>query len=161
VKPSKRTTSASTGGDGNRRWQDTYGNRHVRPADALQLVKRALFLADRVALVRQAVNAFKKHLPASSPVNLVTEKDTEGRVYVSTYPTMMRLIDEMHAGQRKFGVGYFDLVIIDEAHRSVYQKYRAIFDYFDVLLVDLTATPTASSSWRPACQPTCTAWKTP
>jgi len=124
-------------------------------------VKRALFLADRVALVRQAVNAFKKHLPASSPVNLVTEKDTEGRVYVSTYPTMMRLIDEMHAGQRKFGVGYFDLVTIDEAHRSVYQKYRAIFDYFDVLLVDLTATPTASSSWRPACQPTCTAWKTP
>jgi len=91
----------------------------------------------------------------------VTEKDTEGRVYVSTYPTMMRLIDEMHAGQRKFGVGYFDLVTIDEAHRSVYQKYRAIFDYFDVLLVDLTATPTASSSWRPVCQPTCTAWKTP
>ena len=59
-------------------------------------VKRALFLADRVALVNQAVNAFKKHLPASSPVNLVTEKDTEGRVYVSTYPTMMRLIDETH-----------------------------------------------------------------
>jgi type I restriction enzyme R subunit len=104
-------------------------------------VKRALFLADRVALVQQAVNAFKKHLPASSPVNLVTEKDTEGRVYVSTYPTMMRLIDETHDGQRKFGVGYFDLVIIDEAHRSVYQKYRAIFDYFDALLVGLTATP--------------------
>ena len=57
-------------------------------------VKRVLFLADRVALVNQAVGAFKRHLPASSPVNLVTEKDTEGRVYVSTYPTMMRLIDE-------------------------------------------------------------------
>jgi type I restriction enzyme R subunit len=56
-------------------------------------VKRVLFLADRVALVNQAINAFKQHLPESSPVNLVTEKDTQGRVYVSTYPTMMGLID--------------------------------------------------------------------
>ena len=104
-------------------------------------VKRVLFLADRVALVNQAVNAFKKHLPESSPVNLVTEKDTEGRVFVSTYPTMMGLIDETHEGQRRFGAGHFDLIIIDEAHRSVYQKYRAIFGYFDSLLVGLTATP--------------------
>ena len=103
--------------------------------------KRVLFLADRVALVNQAVNAFKKHLPEASPVNLVTEKDTEGRVFVSTYPTMMGLIDESKDGQRRFGVGHFDLVIIDEAHRSVYQKYGAIFDYFDSLLVGLTATP--------------------
>ena len=103
--------------------------------------KRVLCLADRVALVRQAVNAFKKHLPDSSPVNLVTEKDTEGRVFVSTYPTMMGLIDDTRDGQRRFGVGHFDLVIIDEAHRSVFQKYRAIFDYFDSLLVGLTATP--------------------
>ena len=140
--------------------------------------KRVLFLADRVALVRQAVNAFKKHLPDSSPVNLVTEKHTEGRVFVSTYPTMMGLIDASASlstgssaplsagsstslgtsvfsggaerkglalseveGQRRFGVGHFDLIVIDEAHRSVYQKYRAIFDYFDSLLVGLTATP--------------------
>jgi type I restriction enzyme, R subunit len=103
--------------------------------------KRVLFLADRVALVRQAVNAFKRHLPDASPVNLVTEKNAEGRVYVSTYPTMMGLIDEMADGQRRFGVWHFDLVIIDEAHRSVFQKYRAIFDYFDSLLVGLTATP--------------------
>lgn len=103
--------------------------------------KRILFLADRVALVKQAVNAFKTHLPDSSPVNLVTEKNTEGRVYVSTYPTMMGLIDDAADGQRRFGVGHFDLIIIDEAHRSVYQKYRAIFDYFDCLLVGLTATP--------------------
>ena len=103
--------------------------------------KRVLFLADRVALVRQAVNAIKKHLPEASPVNLVTEKDAEGRVFVSTYPTMMGLIDETRDGQRRFGVGHFDLIIIDEAHRSVYQKYRAIFDYFDSLLVGLTATP--------------------
>ncbi len=103
--------------------------------------KRVLFLADRVALVNQAVNAFKKFLPDASPVNLVTEKTAEGRVYVSTYPTMMGLIDEAADGQRRFGVGHFDLVIIDEAHRSVFQKYRAIFDYFDALLVGLTATP--------------------
>jgi type I restriction enzyme R subunit len=104
-------------------------------------VKRVLFLADRVALVNQAVNAFKRHLPDASPVNLVSEKDAEGRVFVSTYPTMMGLIDETRNGQRRFGVGHFDLVIIDEAHRSVFQKYRAIFDYFDALLVGLTATP--------------------
>jgi len=55
--------------------------------------KRVLFLADRVALVNQALNAFKQHLPDSSPVNLVTEKDKEGRVYLSTYPTMMGLIE--------------------------------------------------------------------
>ncbi len=103
--------------------------------------KRVLFLADRVALVNQAVNAFKRHLPDASPVNLVTEKDAEGRVFVSTYPTMMGLIDEAADGQRRFGVGHFDLVIIDEAHRSVFQKYRAIFDYFDALRVGLTATP--------------------
>lgn len=103
--------------------------------------KRVLFLADRVALVNQAVNAFKKHLPNSSPVNLVTEKNTDGRVFVSTYPTMMGLIDEATNGNRRFGVGHFDLIIIDEAHRSVYQKYRAIFQYFDSFLVDLTATP--------------------
>jgi type I restriction enzyme R subunit len=103
--------------------------------------KRVLFLADRVALVNQAVGAFKRFLPDSPPVNLVTEKDAEGRVYVSTYPTMMGLIDESQDGQRRFGVGHFDLVIIDEAHRSVFQRYAAIFDYFDSLLVGLTATP--------------------
>ena len=103
--------------------------------------KRVLFLADRVALVNQAVNAFKRHLPDSSPVNLVTDKQTEGRVFVSTYPTMMGLIDEANDGQRRFSVGHFDLIVIDEAHRSVYQKYRAIFEYFDCLLVGLTATP--------------------
>lgn len=104
-------------------------------------VKRVLFLADRVALVNQAVNAFKRHLPDSAPVNLVTEKDTDGRVFVSTYPTMMKQIEEMNNGQRRFGSGHFDLVIIDEAHRSVFKKYRAIFDYFDSFLVGLTATP--------------------
>jgi len=104
-------------------------------------VKRVLFLADRTALVNQADGAFKKHLPNSAPVNLVTEKDAPGRVFLSTYPTMMGLIDETRNGQRRFGPGHFDLIVIDEAHRSVFQKYRSIFDYFDGLLVGLTATP--------------------
>ena len=105
-------------------------------------IKRVLFLADRTALVNQAVNAFKAHLPDSAPVNLVTEGDEDGRVYVSTYQTMVNKIDEYRAdGTRRFGVGHFDLVVIDEAHRSVYRKYRGIFDYFDSLLVGLTATP--------------------
>ncbi|MFB2585850.1 DEAD/DEAH box helicase family protein [Herbiconiux liukaitaii] len=103
--------------------------------------KRVLFLADRTALVTQAANAFKAHLPGSTTVNLVTEKAVEGRIYVSTYPTMMNLIDEVDNGLRRFGPGYFDLIVIDEAHRSVYAKYGAIFDYFDALLVGLTATP--------------------
>jgi type I restriction enzyme R subunit len=104
-------------------------------------VKRVLFLADRNALVKQAGNAFKRHLPASSPVNLVTERDEDGRVYICTYQTMMGLIDEMKGGQKRFGPGFFDLVVIDEAHRSVYKKFGAIFEYFDSLLVGLTATP--------------------
>ena len=104
-------------------------------------VKRVLFLADRIALVNQAVGAFRTHLPDAPPVNLVTDRDQEGRVFVSTYPTMMGLIDEAKDGQRRLGPGHFDLVVIDEAHRSVYQKYGAIFDYFDSLLVGLTATP--------------------
>jgi type I restriction enzyme R subunit len=104
-------------------------------------VKRVLFLADRVALVKQATNAFKAHLPDSSPVNLVTDRDGQGRVFLSTYPTMMGLIEQMDGDRRRYGTGHFDLVIIDEAHRSVYQKYGAIFRYFDSYLVGLTATP--------------------
>lgn len=101
-------------------------------------VKRVLFLADRTALVRQAVNAFKTHLPSVTTVNLVTEKAGDGRVYASTYPTIMNLIA---SDASRFGPGHFDLVVIDEAHRSVYQKYGAIFAWFDSLLVGLTATP--------------------
>lgn len=103
--------------------------------------KRVLFLADRTALVRQAAAAFTTHLPGVSVVNLLDDKDAEGRVYASTYPTMMNLINQVDDSGRRFGPGYFDLVIIDEAHRSVYQRYRAIFDYFDAYLVGLTATP--------------------
>ncbi|MBN9202043.1 MAG: restriction endonuclease subunit R [Microbacterium sp. SCN 70-18] len=104
-------------------------------------VKRVLFLADRQALVNQAANAFKAHLPGSTTVNLLTEKVTDGRVYVSTYPTVMNLINEVDDDLRRFGPGYFDLIVVDEAHRSVYAKYGAIFDYFDAMLIGLTATP--------------------
>lgn len=70
------------------------------------------------------------------------DREQNGRVYFSTYQTMMGLINEKNAdGTRKFGIGMFDLVIIDEAHRSVYQKFGEIFRYFDSLLVGLTATP--------------------
>ena len=103
--------------------------------------KRVLFLADRTALVNQAVGAFKAHLTSATTVNLVTEKAVDGRVYISTYPTMLNLINAIDGGQRRFGPGHFDLVVIDEAHRSVYQKYGAIFEWFDSLLVGLTATP--------------------
>jgi len=108
-------------------------------------VKRVLFLADRTALVKQAVNSFKEHLPTANAVNLLEEKEVfENRVVASTYQTMMGQIDEKDGladGSKRFGVGHFDLIIIDEAHRSVYQKYRAIFDYFDGYLLGLTATP--------------------
>lgn len=106
-------------------------------------VKRALFLADRNALVTQAKNAFGEHLPQLSSIDLTKEKEDQGtRLVFSTYPTMMNKIDELRTGDRRFyGTGHFDLIIIDEAHRSVYQKYGAIFRYFDALLIGLTATP--------------------
>ena len=105
-------------------------------------VKRVLFLADRTALVKQAGRAFKAHLPSSNPINLLEDKDAaDSRVVVSTYHTIMNQIDRQEDGQRLFTPGHFDLIIIDEAHRSVYQKFGAIFNYFDSLLIGLTATP--------------------
>jgi len=104
--------------------------------------KRILFLADRNALVRQAYKAFKEHLPDVPIVNLVEEKnDDAARVVFSTYPTILNQIETLEEGRRKFDVGHFDLVIIDETHRSVYNVYGAIFDYFDSLRMGLTATP--------------------
>jgi len=106
-------------------------------------VKRVLFLADRNALVTQAKKAFNEHLPNLSAIDLTKEKEDDGtRLVFSTYPTIMNRIDGMSGDDARFyGVGHFDLIIIDEAHRSVYQKYHAIFEYFDAMLVGLTATP--------------------
>ena len=105
--------------------------------------KRVLFLADRNALVSQAKNAFKEHLEHLSSIDLTKEKeDSKTRLVFSTYPTIINKIDKVKTDdQRFYGVGHFDLIIIDEAHRSVYQKYSAIFDYFDAMLIGLTATP--------------------
>ena len=106
-------------------------------------VKRVLFLADRNALVSQAKGAFNDMLPNLSAIDLTKEKEDNGtRLVFSTYPTIMNRIDGLADNDERFyGVGHFDLIIVDEAHRSVYQKYRAIFEYFDALLVGLTATP--------------------
>jgi type I restriction enzyme R subunit len=103
--------------------------------------KRILFLADRRSLVKQATREFAKFLPDVAPVNLLTDRHTEGRIYMSTHATMLNLINEGMGSEHRFGIGHFDLVIIDEAHRSVFRKYKAIFDHFDSLLVGLTATP--------------------
>ena len=105
--------------------------------------KRVLFLADRNALVTQAKNAFKEHLENLTAIDLTKEKeDSDTRLVFSTYPTIINKIDKVKTDDKRFyGVGHFDLIIIDEAHRSVYQKYKAIFDYFDAMIIGLTATP--------------------
>ena len=108
-------------------------------------VKNVLFLADRKALVKQAKNNFSKLLPNLSLCNLLDRNDNpeESRMIFSTYPTMMNAIDDTKGkdGDRLFTPGHFDLIIIDESHRSIYKKYRSIFDYFDAYLIGLTATP--------------------
>ena len=105
-------------------------------------VKRVLFLADRNALLTQALRAFKTHLPTVTPIDLTKDKAFESaNVVLSTYPTMFNSINRTDETQRFLGPGHFDLVIVDEAHRSIYKKYRALFEYFDALLVGLTATP--------------------
>lgn len=106
-------------------------------------VKRVLFLADRNALVTQAKNSFAEHLPELSAIDLTTEKENNTtRLVFSTYQSIINKIDgEKIADERFYGVGHFDLIIVDEAHRSVYNKFGIIFEYFDSLLLGLTATP--------------------
>ena len=109
-------------------------------------VTNTLFLADRTALVGQAKDVFKKLLPEMSLCNLLSNKDDRmARVVFSTYPTMLNAIDSARNadGTRLFTPAHFDLIIVDESHRSIFRKYKAIFDYFDAYLVGLTATPRA------------------
>lgn len=103
-------------------------------------VKNVLFLADRIPLVSQAHKNFVKLLPHMTTSVLSEDKDpdTTARITFSTYQTMINYID---TDEKAFSVGRFDLIIIDEAHRSIFGKYSAIFNYFDALLVGLTATP--------------------
>ena len=103
-----------------------------------------MFLADRTALVKQAKQSFNEHLPYLSLCNLLNNKDDiNSRMIFSTYPTMMNAIDTVknEDGKKMFTNGHFDLIIIDESHRSIYKKYQDIFDYFDANLLGLTATP--------------------
>ena len=107
-------------------------------------VTNILFLADRTALVKQAKDDFKNYLPDMSLCNLCSNKDDRSaRIVFSTYPTMLNAIDDIKTkdGQRMFTPAHFDLIIIDESHRSIFKKYRAIFEYFDAIMVGLTATP--------------------
>ncbi|CAB1247622.1 Type I restriction-modification system R subunit [Ruminococcaceae bacterium BL-4] len=107
-------------------------------------VKNLLFLADRSALVTQAKRAFHNLMPNLSLCNLTEGKEeASARAVFSTYQTMMNCIDATRdeQGDRLFTPGHFDLIVVDEAHRSIYNKYKDIFTYFDALLVGLTATP--------------------
>ena len=106
-------------------------------------VKNILFLADRKSLVKQAKRQFTKLFPELSTTNLCEEKDNlTAHCVFSTYQTMYNCIDNVKDDEGKlFTSGHFDLLICDEAHRSVYNKYRDIFNYFDAPLVGLTATP--------------------
>lgn len=107
-------------------------------------VKNLLFLADRNALVTQAKRAFHNLMPHLSLCNLTEGKEeANARAVFSTYQTMINCIDATRdeKGDRLFTPGHFDLIVIDEAHRSIYNKYKDIFTYFDALLVGLTATP--------------------
>lgn len=98
--------------------------------------RRVLFLCDRRELRKQAGNAFKEFLPSEPRVNVTAETghDRDKRIYFSTYPAMMKCF-------QTFDIGFFDLIIADESHRSIYNRYRDIFDYFDSYQVGLTATP--------------------
>lgn len=98
--------------------------------------KRVLFLCDRRELRKQAKNAYSEHLSAE-PLVLVTAKTSDDRnksIYLATYPAMMKCF-------QNFDVGFFDLIIADESHRSIYNRYRDLFVYFDALQIGLTATP--------------------
>ena len=104
-------------------------------------IKNVLFLADRTSLVKQAFSSFRDHLPNMSYCVLndrKTANEPNARITFSTYQTMIGYID---AEEKEYSCGRFDLIIVDEAHRSIFNRYGSIFEYFDALLVGLTATP--------------------
>lgn len=110
-------------------------------------VQRTLFLADRRELVSQAKESFAATRCDLSLCNFLDNKAdaATARVLFSTYPTLLNALDSARndgdAATCALTPGAFDLIVVDEAHRSVYRKYRAIFEYFDALVVGLTATP--------------------
>jgi type I restriction enzyme R subunit len=109
-------------------------------------ITNVLFLADRKELVKQAKQAFNRNMPNLSTCNLLRREDGEkptDRAIFSTYPTIMNAINDAKTddGRKLLTPAHFDLIVVDEAHRSIFKKYRAIFSYFDALVVGLTATP--------------------
>ena len=107
-------------------------------------ITNVLFLADRTALVKQAKEDFGKYLEHTTLCNLISNKDDrKARIVFSTYQTMMNAIDneKNEDGEKIFTPAHFDLIIIDESHRSIFKKYKAIFEYFYSLMIGLTATP--------------------
>lgn len=104
-------------------------------------VRQVLFLADRTDLVRQAAGEFAKLLPDTPSVNLLENKNGAGSVHLCTYQTMIDMINADSPGGARYTPFDYDLIIIDEAHRSVYNRYGRIFEYFDSFLIGLTATP--------------------
>lgn len=98
-------------------------------------VQRVLFLADRRELVRQAMGEFKSHLPNESVARIESGETSGARIQFATYPSMMQVYERL-------SVGHFDLIVADESHRSIYHRYKAIFDHFDAIQIGLTATPT-------------------
>ena len=103
--------------------------------------ERVLFLVDRIALRNQALEAFKEHLPNEPRWPKLGEKNiaTDRRIYISTYPTMLNIVrDEINTLSSHF----FDLIVVDESHRSIYNTYREVLDYFNTTTLGLTATPT-------------------
>lgn len=103
-------------------------------------VERVLFLVDRIALRDQTLEAFKEHLPNEPRWPKQGEKEiaTDRRIYVSTYPTMLNIIRNE---EKSLSPHFFDLIVVDESHRSIYNIYREILDYFNTITLGLTATP--------------------
>lgn len=103
-------------------------------------VQRVLFLVDRIALRNQALDAFKEYLPNAPVWPKIGEKEiaTDRRVYTATYPTMLNIIQDTDC---KLSSHFFDMIVADESHRSIYNVYKNIFDYFDAIQLGLTATP--------------------
>lgn len=103
--------------------------------------ERVLFLVDRIALRDQTLEAFKDHLPNEPRWPKQGEKEiaTDRRIYVSTYPTMLNVIRNE---EKSLSPHFFDLIVVDESHRSIYNTYQEILDYFNTITLGLTATPT-------------------
>ncbi len=104
-------------------------------------VERVLFLVDRIALRDQALDEFKAHLPDEPRWPREGDRSIarDRRIYVSTHPTMLNIIN---GDKDRLSPHFFDLIVVDESHRSIYNTYQDILNYFNAIVLGLTATPT-------------------